>query len=346
MMRPVERVLSAIYLEEPDRVPIGELGYHATKRQEITGSDDLALFVDKLDLDIVPVSLEYPKSELDRTANRTGEDTWIDGWGVEWRRKDGMDWYKGPGLKDIREIETLNPPNPDAALIDPVRALAKRFKGKRALVGTLTGPKIPYLARGIDGYIKDLYRNFDLAKRFMDMNTEYDIESGKRLVEAGVDLIAITGDVAYRGGPLVSMKHFRQIFVPAIGECTKAFHKLGVPVVKHTDGNLMPIMEDLVSTGIDGIQSFEPEAGNDMEKVKAEYGDEICIWGNIDLSYTLTRGTKNEVFEKVKNLIATAARGGGFILSSSNNLNHYCKSENYVALVRAGRQYGRYRSTD
>lgn len=343
-MKSLERVLSALALEEPDTVPIGELGYDVTKRIELTGSPELRVFVEKLDLDIVPVELTISTIEHKRTTKMLGKNTWIDGWGIKWQHRNGMDWYAGPGLQDISEIEDLNPPSLDDAVTEPAESLVKYFKGNKALVGLVTGPKLPYLARGIEGYIIDLYRNYDLAKRFMEMNTQYDIEVGKRLIELGVDLIAITGDIAYKGGPLVSMKHFKKVFMPAIKECTNVFHKKGVLVIKHSDGYLQPLLSDLVSTGIESIQSFEPEAGNNIARIKAEYGDKICIWGNIDLSHTLTLGTEKQVEEKTKKLIEIVAPGGGFILSSSNNLNHYCKTENYIALVEAGRKYGKYSS--
>ncbi len=361
-MKPVDRVLTALNLEEPDEIPIGEQAYDVRKVAEVLGKpinsvpssnidkrtaaiktnvEILSLFIEKLDLDLVPV---IPSPPTGGPKKRWIDDeTWVDEWGAKYRFRDGIDWYVGPALRHIREINDLDVPDPHApGVTDEAEILVKRFKGEKALVGVLPGPKMPYLGRGIDGYNIDLFRNFAWAKRFMDMTTRYNVELGKRLIEAGVDLICMTGDVAYRGGPIVSLRHFKEVFVPAIEEPTREFHKFGVPVIKHTDGYLEPILEDLVATGIDGLQSIEPAAGMDIGKVKARYGDRICLWGNIDLSYTLSLGTEREVSEEVERCISAAAPGGGFILSSSNSYSSAAKFENFLAMVKAGRKYGEY----
>ena len=357
-MNSLDRVLAALNLEEPDRIPIGEIGYdlnsissvlgiprnnEMTNRRESIerGIKILSRFIESLDLDIVPVGPSPP--EGGSKIKWIDEETWIDEWGAKYRYRDGIQWYVGPGLKDPQDIESLEPPDPNApGMMDGPKILVKKFKGKRALAGMIPGPKMPYLARGIDGYNIDLFRRPSLAKKFMELATEYNIELGKRLIEVGVDLIVMTGDVAYRGGPIVSIKHFKEVFVPAISEPVRVFHNLGVPMVKHTDGYLEPIIEDLIGTGIDGLHSIEPTAGMDIGKVKARFGDKICLWGGVDLSYTLSLGTKEDVIKEVKERIASAAPGGGYLLSSSNGYSTAVKFENFKTMVEVGKKYGKY----
>lgn len=357
-MNPSERVLAALNLEEPDILSIGELGYDLGRISSILKipldkerlSRDRAIkrevevltrFIEALDLDIVPAGPSPP--EGGPKIRWIDEETWIDEWGAKYRYRDGLNWYVGPGLDDPEQIEDLEPPDPHApGMMDGPRILVEKFKGKRAVAGMIPGPKMPYLARGIDGYNIDLFRRPSLAKRFMEMATSYNIELGKRLIEVGVDFIVMTGDVAYRRGPLVSIKHFKEVFVPAIREPLRIFHKLGVPMVKHTDGYVEPIIEDLVKTGIDGLHSIEPAAGMDIRSVKERFGNEICLWGGVDLSYTLSLGTKEEVIKEVKDRISSAAPGGGYILSSSNSYSTAVKFENFKAMVEAGKKYGRY----
>jgi len=358
-MQSVDRVLAALNIEEPDIVPIGEQGYDVGKVSETLGLpvdwscqnrmdivrrevDILSIFIEKLNLDIVPVA---PSPPLRKSGIKVIDgETWIDEWGAMYKRRNGIDWYVGPALKDPADIEKIEPPDPhDMGIMDGPRLLIKRFKGRKALAGIIPGPKIPYLARGIDGYNIDLFRRPHLAKRFMDMATKYNIELGKRLIDEGVDLIIMVGDVAYNRGPLVSIKHFREVFVPAIKEPVQIFHRRGVPVVKHSDGYLEPILEELVSTGIDGLHSLEPTAGMKIGEVKRKYGDRICLWGNIDFSYTLSMKSEEDVIREVKECINAAAPGGGFILSSSNTYATGVKIENFLAMIKAGKKYGKYR---
>jgi uroporphyrinogen decarboxylase len=103
----------------------------------------------------------------------------------------------------------------------------------------------------------------------------------------------------------------------------------------------MPILEDLLTLGMAGLHPIQ-QAAMDIGKVKALYGRRICILGNIDLDYTLTRGTPEEVEREVRERIAVAGEGGGYIITSANSLPDYCKTENVWAMSKAIRKYGKY----
>ncbi len=350
-------------LEEPDRVPIGELDYDQRILSSATGIsveqvlpgegekdlrarkirnrvEALSTLIEKLDMDFVPVGEVSP---IGWRTKMIDENTWVDEWGAKWRYRDGIKWYMGGALKRAEDFQSLEFPDPYApGRMDEAEMLVKKFKGKKALFGGLVGQKIPHLARGLDGYTVDLYRSPRLAKRFMEVTTKYNIEIGKLLIDQGVDVICMGGDLAEKGGPLMSLKQFREVFAPAIRDPTEAFHKRGVPVIKHSDGNLNLIMDDLIATGIDAVHSLEPMAGMKIAEIKAKYGDQICLLGNIDCSHTLTLKTLRQVEKEVKECLSVASPGGGHILSSSNCFHAAIKLENGLAMIRAGRKYGKY----
>lgn len=112
--------------------------------------------------------------------------------------------------------------------------------------------------------------------------------------------------------------------------------------MKHTDGNLWPIMDDIVDTGLDALDPLEPMAGMDIGKVKERYGDRIALAGNVDCGELLSRGTTEDVVEAVKETIAKASPGGGHILASSNSIHPAVKPENYRAMVEAAKEFGQY----
>jgi uroporphyrinogen decarboxylase len=80
----------------------------------------------------------------------------------------------------------------------------------------------------------------------------------------------------------------------------------------------------------------------DIGETKREFGRRTCLIGNIDCSFLLVFGNPGEVRQSVKETIAEAAPGGGYIISSSNSIHPGCKPENYLAMVEAAREYGRY----
>jgi uroporphyrinogen decarboxylase len=102
----------------------------------------------------------------------------------------------------------------------------------------------------------------------------------------------------------------------------------------------MPFLDDLVALGIAGLHPLEKGA-MDIRAVKKDYGDRLCLLGNVDLNL-LGMGTPDEVDCEVRALIRDVAPGGGYILTSGNSLAGYLKPENVIALVEAVREYGRY----
>jgi uroporphyrinogen-III decarboxylase len=100
-------------------------------------------------------------------------------------------------------------------------------------------------------------------------------------------------------------------------------------------------LDDLLALGMNGLANVEPNA-MDIVELKKKYGRLICLMGNIDLHYTLTRGTPEETEAEVKKRIQELGPGGGYILASSNGLTAYCQPENVLAMSRALLKYGYY----
>ncbi len=80
----------------------------------------------------------------------------------------------------------------------------------------------------------------------------------------------------------------------------------------------------------------------DIAELKRRVGDRLCLIGNIDLGYTLTRGTPAEVDAEVRERIRTVGPGGGYCVGSSNSITSYVPLANYNAMREAVFRYGRY----
>ena len=114
-------------------------------------------------------------------------------------------------------------------------------------------------------------------------------------IERGADIVVLLDDYADNNGPLMSPELFNEIVLPYLTNTVRAVKDAGGYVIKHTDGNLWPILESLIDTGIDAIHPIEPTAGMDIGEVKQRYGDRVCIMGNIDCGELLCRGTTDAV---------------------------------------------------
>ena len=148
-------------------------------------------------------------------------------------------------------------------------------------------------------------------------------------------------DLAYASGTMVPPEVFRRYLFPyyeAMGDICK---QRGLPYVLHTDGNLWQVMDDLIACGFNALHPIEPKA-MDSRAVKERYGKRLAVLGNIEIGDTLTLGTPADVDAEVRERIRTLAPGGGYAVGSSNTVAHYVPLENFKAMVRATRAYGRY----
>lgn len=161
------------------------------------------------------------------------------------------------------------------------------------------------------------------------------------MLEAGAEVVFITDDYADNRSPLMSLKLFRKFELPNLQRMVRLAEKHGVPVLKHTDGNVYPILDDMISAGIQGLHPIEPGA-MDLKDVKEMYGSKVCILGNVDCRRVLPFGTEEGVRCDVRRCIDAAAYGGGYILTSSNSIHANCKVENVYVMIDEARKYGRY----
>jgi uroporphyrinogen decarboxylase len=113
------------------------------------------------------------------------------------------------------------------------------------------------------------------------------------------------------------------------------------PMIYHSDGNISMVLEELIELGITGWHPVEKQA-HDINEVKARYGDRIALLGNIDLQYTLTKGTPQDVDDEVRTRIRDLAPGGGYCVSSGNSIPEYVPIDNYAAMLEATYRYGKY----
>ncbi|MCL5986176.1 MAG: hypothetical protein M1371_06375 [Actinobacteria bacterium] len=149
-------------------------------------------------------------------------------------------------------------------------------------------------------------------------------------------------DLAYKTGLMFSPEFLRKELISRMKRLVNTWHKYNIKCIFHSDGDYRPILDDLVSTSVDGIHSMEPLAGWDMGEIKKKYPKLILV-GNIDISQLLPNGTEEEVVEAVKKAVDDAAKGGGYILSTCSEIHNACKLENIIAMVETAWKYGRYK---
>ena len=181
-----------------------------------------------------------------------------------------------------------------------------------------------------------------LVHEVLEMVNEFAIALARRAIRAGAEVVMLGDDIGYRTGPMVSPQMYDEFIRPRLERVVRVIHEEGALAVKHSDGNLWPILDMIVSTGVDGINPLEPVAGMDIGEVKKEYGDRVCLIGNIDCGELLSWHNADDVRRVVRETIRQAAPGGGHIMSSSNTIHSSVNPENYRAMIEETHRSGVY----
>jgi hypothetical protein len=191
---------------------------------------------------------------------------------------------------------------------------------------------------GLDVFSLMLYDDPDLVKEIHRRYSEWSVRVLEHLNQLDFDFFWVNDDHADTKMPWVNMEMYEEFLYPYQKMVADAIKK---PWAFHSDGNLFPILPGLIKLGMNAIHPIQP-AAMDIGRMKTEYGSKVCLIGNIDLDYTLTLGTAEEVDQEVKERIAVAGKGGGYIISSANSITDYCKTENVWAMANALKKYGKY----
>jgi uroporphyrinogen decarboxylase len=152
-------------------------------------------------------------------------------------------------------------------------------------------------------------------------------------------------DLAHSSGLMIAPQYFRRLVYPWYCRMAEACRANNAVFIFHSDGKIDDALEDLIGCGVQAVHPLEP-LSMDIAAVKQCFGDRLAVIGNVDLSYTLTRGTMAEVEVAVKNKIRRLAPGGGYCLGSENSIPEYVPFDNYEAMRRTALHYGRYPIAD
>ena len=139
---------------------------------------------------------------------------------------------------------------------------------------------------------------------------------------------------------MFSPKFLRAEFFPRLKLLVDEWHSRGIKVIYHSEGDITPVLSDIVGAGSDGINPLEPDILN-IRKIREEFPD-LIFWGGIDNNELLCRGTLEEVEQAVRDLVRTAGRNGRLLLGSSGQIHPANKLENILAMFEFGRKYGGY----
>lgn len=182
----------------------------------------------------------------------------------------------------------------------------------------------------------------DVVHREARERVEAWLRKAERLTRhGGLDGFALCSDYCFNEGPFLSPGMFAEFITPYLKELIAAYRGMGFYTIKHTDGDIRPILDQLVEADPHALHSIDPQAGVDIAEVKRLYGDRVCLIGNVNCGL-LQSGTPDEIRDNVRYALRHGMPGGGYIFSTSNCIYTGLPLERYEWMLSTWREEGTY----
>jgi len=219
---------------------------------------------------------------------------------------------------------------------------AKEAFGDTILIGTMVGHSI-WAIESVGDWMQfsaDLYERPEEIHAEAERRCRRALDKIDRVIDAGADFVNLVNDVAFNEGPFISPRQFSEFVTPYLTRQVQRIRERGAIAIVHSDGNLMPILEDMVSTGPHVLHSIDSMAGMDIAEVKRLTYGRVALMGNVQCSL-LQDGPKEAIRASALYCLEHAAPGGGYIFSTSNTIFPGMPLANYEYMLEVFREFNR-----
>ncbi|NLX99269.1 MAG: hypothetical protein GXY83_24290 [Rhodopirellula sp.] len=341
-----QRIAAVLEHRLPDRVPVAELWIDPVIIEAICPGGTQVELAEQIGLDMVAVPTMIYEDDEVQWVDR-GRRIFRDKWGaLQISRYRGVPVPARPArIETEADLAGYVPPDPaKSPVIAKIGRLKQRYAGgEKAIccVGESGWAPAVFLRGGMENLLMDFALRPDFVKQLMKIGTEYYCELFRLVVAAGADVVLLGDDYSDKNGPLMSPRQFDELILPSDAAVVAAVKAAGAYCIKHTDGDIRKIMDQLVGTGLDCLGPLEPVPGMELGPILERYPGKISVMGNISID-VLSRGTVEDVIRHTKQALATVSAVGPHILSSANTIASSVKPENFMAMVRTAHEFGTY----
>lgn len=372
---PRERVLAAINHEEPDRVPI-DLGSTGASSIVIEAYERLAkhlgfehetVLMSKLNRLALPDESVLQRLGVDTRpiiapGRRGGSGRWldeltyIDHFGVTFKATTDADdkhfLYKdGPlhgGKLTEDRIDAMAWPDPDdPGMVSGIKEQVARClaAGDYCLVLNVPDQVIhrAYALRGMESFLKDLYKSPQAACHLMDRLADYNIRLSENMIrEAGaenIDVIFFGEDLGTQGGCMFDPDAiYGRLIKPRHERIIQTLKSLtGGKSLFHCCGSAYQFIDHLIDIGVDALNPVQVTARNmEPERLKREFGGRMAFWGGINSQDILPYQSADAVKLEAQRCIDIFGKQGGYVLAAVHNIQFEVPPENILAMFDAG----------
>ncbi|MGD0090755.1 MAG: uroporphyrinogen decarboxylase family protein [Planctomycetota bacterium] len=155
----------------------------------------------------------------------------------------------------------------------------------------------------------------------------------------GLDGYALCSDYCFNTGPFLRPEMFGEFVAPYLKQLVAGYRELGFYVIKHTDGNIMPILQFLLDANPHALHSLDPQGGVDMAVMAREAGHRVCLIGNVSCG-ALDTGTDAECVASARYALRHGLTAPGYVFSTSNCVYTGMQLSRYELILDVWRKEG------
>jgi uroporphyrinogen decarboxylase len=291
----------------------------------------------------------------------------FDWWGAGWGTETEGYWHAVSPLAESADLASYAWPDPEAPglLANAERVIAA--DGGQHFIAPNFGFALferAWSLRGFDQLLMDFVDQPAWAEELLDRITDIQVKLARRFLALGRSrreeaqtpftphasrltlnqsllTSAATGgiDGSYFGDDygaqrslLFSPKLWRQMIKPRLGRMFAVFREAGLPVILHSDGDIWPILPDLVDIGLTCLNPVQPEV-LEHTRLYREFGQHLSFYGGISTQEVLPRVTPAEVRAAMLACVRDLApEGTGLMLGPSHRMQSDIPVENVAAM--------------
>ncbi len=358
----IDRLLAAFAIKQGDRVPLLELGVHSPTLEHVMGRP---LQGGEAGVYKTTDVIEYEKKTAAKTrkphiiaeeARTLSTLTIAPEEYLEFCQRSGIDAmvvhlsYTGQeglstrgSVRDWADLDRMIPP--------PEIGAVKEYLQRYIDVASGTGVGVAawvhscfartYELLGLENFGLKLYDDRKFVEHVMDIFASYGTKVAEAVADLEISFFWIADDLSDNRNLLISKAMLEELWLPRTARILAPIKAKGLPIAYHCDGKVADVVPLALRLGVNAMQPFQPNC-NDIYHFKKQFGDRLCLIGNMDVGELMAFGTPQEVVADTRKHIERLAPGGGYVAGSSHSITPAVKPENFLAMCDTVMQFGAY----
>lgn len=241
-------------------------------------------------------------------------------------------------LAETQNLDAIVWPDPCApGLLAAAEETIARFGGEYFIVPNLGFALFEraWALRGLQQFLIDMALDEEFAGALLDRITDIQLALIDRYLALGVDGGYFGDDYGAQKGLLFSPQMWRALIKPRLARMFARFRERGLPVIMHSDGQIRPLLPDLLEIGLTVLNPVQPEVLDHAELYR-EFGGRLAFYGGVSTQTVLPAGSPEDVREAVTTCLHTLApQGTGLLLAPSHRMMSDIPLTNVEAFLKA-----------